>query len=190
MLAGISLLASSCSTVKTVRLRDDFEQVDKHRIKRLLVVVQPLVDESEKVSQFVALMVRRYVNLKRDFLVTSQGVSPKGFDTISLCNESVDGVLRVESTFAVDGDGMESSAILDLRRCHDGETVWHAEAAGSFPQRDDGLSEVTATYASQFGDEVRPFVAPVFHVLRPALDTLPQPALSDEEVTEKMGLDE
>ncbi|MCA2976792.1 MAG: MXAN_6521/LA_1396 family lipoprotein, partial [Myxococcaceae bacterium] len=66
--------------------------------------------------------------------------------------------------------------------------AWTARAAGSFSSADERLVEVTKTYVGELGAEVEPYVAPAMNVLRPVLDTLPQPLLSDADQDEKVGL--
>jgi probable lipoprotein (TIGR04455 family) len=76
-----------------------------------------------------------------------------------------------------------------LARCGDGREAWTGEAAGSFPSKDPGLVEVTNVYVQEFGKDVEPLVPPALNVLRPLLDSLPQPVLSEADVDEKLTLD-
>lgn len=184
------LLALGCSTVKMHRVRDDWETVDKARIKRLAVVLQPLPDGSQKVGEAWARIARRYVNQKRDFLVKAEVVQPQAPEPAHSFCDGVDGLLWLEPTLVAKGEGFEARVKARLLRCADNVEVWAADAGGSFGRKDERLTEVAAVYAREFGAEVEPYVAAAMNLLRPTLDTLPQPALTDEDITEKMGLDE
>src|ERR671931_1968853 len=58
-----------CSVVKTARVRDDWERVDRQRLKRLLVITQPLPDGNQKVGEMWSAIAARHVDLKRDFII-------------------------------------------------------------------------------------------------------------------------
>ena len=51
------------------------------------------------------------------------------------------------------------------------------------------LVEVTQVYVQELGPEVERYVPPALNALRPLLDTLPQPVLTDADVDEKLTLD-
>jgi probable lipoprotein (TIGR04455 family) len=86
--------------------------------------------------------------------------------------------------------GFELDVKAQLLRCSDWQEVWEAEGGGSFVSQDEGLKEVAATYAREYGAVVEAFVAPTMRLLRPMLDTLPSPQLTEEDQNEKMTLDE
>jgi probable lipoprotein (TIGR04455 family) len=108
----------------------------------------------------------------------------------SLCggDDAIEGVLRLSPVMVKQGSGFEVQLKAALLRCGDGREAWTAEAAGSFPSKDERLVEVTKSYVSELGAEVEPYVAPAMNVLRPVLDTLPQPLLSEQDQDEKIGL--
>ena len=49
--------------------RPDYTQVDQQRVKRLVVVTQPLPDGKQSLGELWSLIARQYVNQNRDFLV-------------------------------------------------------------------------------------------------------------------------
>ena len=65
-----------------------------------------------------------------------------------------------------------------------------ASAGGSFPSADPKLAQVTEEYVTELSAEVRPYVAVAFNLLRPLLDTLPDPVLTDDDISEKIELGE
>lgn len=184
------LLLASCSVVKMHRVRDDWATVDQTKVKRLSVVVKPLPAGNEKAGPLLGQVARRYVNMKRDFLVLSQVAEEGAFDWKQSCAGSLDGVLWIAPTIETKGDGFEASVQARLIRCYDGQEAWAADAGGSFPAHDEGLKEVAANYGKELGAEVEPYVPLAMNLLRPALDTLPKPVLTEDDVTEKMSLDD
>jgi len=189
---GLALLAG-CATVKSSHVRPDYESVDKTRVKRLVVVTQPLPDGKQSVGELWSLVARRYVNQNRDFIAkanvavegAAQDMSFKG-----LCVDGAEGVLWLSPDMKPKGKGMEAAVKARLLRCTDGEEVWSAEAAGSWSSEDDRYKELTVQYSDELGAEVSPYVAPTFRLLSATLDTLPRPQLSEQDVEDKIELGE
>lgn len=173
------------------RVEENWATTDRNTLKRVAVVVQPLPNGDEKAGAMFARLVRRYVHQKKEFLLvsdTARGAPPA--DNATDCVEKVDGVLWLQPTFKPSGDGYELDVKASLLRCSDFQEVWASEGGGSFASKDEGLKEVAATYAREFGDVVEPYVAPTMRLLRPMLDTLPNPQLTSADQDEKMSLDE
>lgn len=172
-------------------LRDDWASEDQRQVKRLAVVVQPLPDGNSKAAEVIARVARRYVNLKRDFLVKREVVSDKAISLAEVCggDDAIEGALMLHVTMVKHGEGFETALKGALQRCSDGREAWSVDAAGSFASKDDRLTEVTQVYVREVGPEVEPYVAPAMNLLRPALDTLPQPVLTEDDVNEKLSLD-
>ncbi|MBE2248527.1 MAG: MXAN_6521/LA_1396 family lipoprotein [Myxococcus sp.] len=181
---------TGCSIVRRYTVVDDWATVDRAKVKRLAVLVQPLPDGNEKAGELFARIARRYVNMKRDFLVKQEKFAATLPELQSLCGgeDAIEGVLLLTPTLTKKGAGFEIEVKGSLKRCGDGRESWAAEAGGSFPSKDELLVEVTKSYVSELGAEVEPYVAPAMNVLRPVLDTLPQPQLNDADQDEKIGL--
>jgi probable lipoprotein (TIGR04455 family) len=192
LVLGLALLAG-CSTVKSSRIRPDYESVDKFQVKRLVVVTWPLPDGKPEVGELWSLLARRYVNQNRDFIAKSNvalAENPEGTSFKGLCVEGIEGVLWLSPDMKRTGKGVEAAVKAQLQRCSDGQEIWAAEAAGSWPSEDDRYRELTAQYTSELGPEVEPYVAPTFRLLSPTLDTLPRPTLSEADIEEKIELGE
>lgn len=192
LFVGFSLGAvlSSCAVVKMHRVSEEWQNTPQGQVKRLLAVVQPLPENSNQVGTLFSLVTRRYVNQKRNFLVKDNKAQDAVVDLQSLCVSGLEGVLWLKPKLVRVGKGFESQVIGQLLRCGDGKELWRAEAAGSFPATDERLKEVTQQYETELGNEVSDYVAPAFNLLRPLLDTLPDPQLTEEDVTEKIELGE
>lgn len=192
LVLGLVLLAG-CATVKSSRVRPDYETVDKTQVKRLAVVTQPLPDGQQEVGELWSLIARRYVNQNRDFIAkanlalpgTPEDTSHKG-----LCVEGIEGILWLSPDVKRAGNGVEAAVKAWLLRCRDGQEVWAAEAAGSWPSEDERYKELTVQYTSELGADVAPYVGPTFRLLSVTLDTLPRPQLSDVDIEEKIELGE
>jgi probable lipoprotein (TIGR04455 family) len=188
---GLLLLTSACSVVKMHRLSPSWETDDRLKVKRIALVVQPLPGSDEKVGAMFARLARRYVHQKKEFLLvsdTARAAPPA--DKSADCPDKVDGILVLTPTVTPQEGGFALDVKAQLLRCSDGQEVWASEAAGSFPSKDEGLKEVAANYAREYGEVVEPYVAPTMRLLRPMLDTLPNPVLTAEDQDEKMTLDE
>ncbi len=186
------LSLASCSVVKMSRIADDWNSNGRDKVKRIAVVVQPLPDGSEKTGAMLARVARRYVHMKRNFLVKADSAKAGALDRSTECSadNTLDALLWLQPTAKAVGDGIELSVKASLQQCADGTEVWAAEAGGSFKGYDEGLKEVAATYGRENGAEVERFVPAAMNVLRPMLDTLPDPQLTEADVEEKMTLDE
>lgn len=189
---GLALLAG-CATVKQSRVRPDYEQVDRQRVKRLVVVTQPLPDGQQAVGELWSLIARQYANQNRDYLVKQNLARPERPEPGSLqalCTEGIEGVLWLDPQVRQVGGGAEVAVRAQLLRCVDGEEVWSAEAAGSWDSEDAKFRERTAQYAQQLGPEVAPYVVPSYKLLQATLGTLPNPRLSEQDIEEKIELGE
>lgn len=188
---ALLFVGTGCSALRSSFVRGDWEQTDQRQLKRLAIVVSPLPENRIAVAQALGRIARRYVNQKRDFLAKFEVAHPSRPPLSELCAaaDHIDGVLFLTPNFTREGAGFEVEMNGSLVRCTDGREAWSASAASSFASEDSGLKEVTHVYEQEFGDEVVPFIAPGLNILRPLLDTLPQPALEDADVEEKLTLD-
>lgn len=187
----LALVASTgCSVVKSSLIKDDWTSTHADKVKRLTVVVQPPPEGQVKVGEAWARIARRYVHMKRNFLVRADltQADPPALDAV--CIEGTEAMLWLKPTIVSAGDGFEASVVGKLVKCGDGVELWSAEAGGSFPAKDAMFTEVAANYGKEYAPEVERYVPTAMNLLRPLLDTLPQPVLTEADIEEKMGLDE
>lgn len=186
----VVLMLSGCSIVRSSKVHADWATVDKAKVKRLVLLVQPLPDGNEKAGELFARIARRYVNMKRDFLVKQEKVLAAQPELQTLCggDDAIEGVLSLSPTLTPKREGFEIDLKGALLRCSDGTASWAGTAGGSFDTRDPLLVEVTKTYSGELGAEIERYVAPAMNVLRPLLDTLPQPVLTEQDQDEKITL--
>jgi probable lipoprotein (TIGR04455 family) len=188
---GLSMFVlSGCSVVKMTRVADDWTTAHAEKVKRLTVVVQPPPDGQQKAGEAWSRIARRYVNMKRNFLVRAELVQADPFVLAAVCVEGTEGVLWLKPDVKPAGDGFEASLDAKLLRCGDGLELWAGQAGGSFQAKDDKLIEVTAMYGKEFAPEVERYIPLGMNLMRPLLDTLPNPVLTKEEEEEKVTVDE
>lgn len=182
--------ASGCSVVKSSIVKDDWATAHADKVKRVTVVVQPPPEGQVKVGEAWARIARRYVHMKRNFLVKGDltQADPPALDAI--CIDGTEAMLWLKPTVAAAGDGFEASVVGKLVKCGEGIELWAGEAGGSFPAKDPMFVEVAANYGKEYAPEVERYVPTAMNLLRPLLDTLPQPVLTEADIEEKMGLDE
>src|SRR4051812_845583 len=101
-----------CATVKNSFTRPDYEQVDKQRVKRLVVVTRPLPDGKQPVGELWSLIARQYVNQNRDFLVKQNLTQAEPADDAALkalCTEGIEGVLLLAPQVKRTSEGAEAA---------------------------------------------------------------------------------
>ncbi|MGA9522228.1 MAG: MXAN_6521/LA_1396 family lipoprotein [Myxococcaceae bacterium] len=190
MLTTVALGActlAGCSALKMSRVSDDWEQVDRQRVKRLVVVTAPFAAGDEKVAEMWSTLAARYVDLKRNFIIKDKAVSAAASpDLAALCTEGVEGVLWLRPGLQLEGRGAEAQVQGRLLRCVDQQEVWAADAAGSWVSAEPKLEQTIAQYVDEYGPSVQPYVAPSYYVLQAALDSLPEPELTEDDQSEKI----
>lgn len=184
VLAGA--VAGSGCTIKRVSLRPDYEQVDRMRVKRLLVITQPQPDGSKAAGDLWSLIARRQVNLKRQFIAKETASQPDPFTPTEKCGPGLEGVLWLKPRVTREDQYMVASVDATLFRCGDGGTVWTAEGGGRWPIEDSGVKEITATYVKELGPEVAPHVPAAFNLIKALVDEMPDPVLTEEDKDEKI----
>jgi probable lipoprotein (TIGR04455 family) len=182
------LWGSGCAVVKMARVSPEWERGDRERVKRLLVLTAPHPAADEQVARLWSTLAARQVDLKRNFIIVEKlalpGLQPP---PASQCDQHpVDAVLWLRPTAVQVGAGAEVSVEGRLFRCTDGVELWAADAAGSWPSRQQRLQQTIAQYVEEFGPEVEPFVAPSYRLLQATLETLPDPVLTEDDQLEKI----
>lgn len=202
MIRALSVLAlfvavSGCSTpLRYSRIRPDYARIDRELTKRLLVVTSPNPDDDAKLGELWSTVARRYINGHRQFIAKASQSAPEGpaaQDPVELCSgEEYDGVVWLKPTVVRhEGANVVRAAVAaKLLRCRDGGTVWAAGAEGTFKSDDPEVKELAEIYVAELGEEIRPWFPATFKVLKAALDTMPDPLLTEADKDEKIELGE
>ncbi|MBX5484274.1 MAG: MXAN_6521/LA_1396 family lipoprotein [Myxococcaceae bacterium] len=181
-------LSSACAVVKSARVSDDWEKVDRDRVKRLVIVTQPDPAGDPQVGAMWSALAARRVDLRRSFIIKDKLHLPAGqpVDCKALCTDGIEGVLWLKPEVHKQGEGVEAQLEGHLFRCVDLAEVWTATAGGSWDTRDDQLTQTIADYTDEFGPSVTPFVVASYRILHATLDTLPDPVLSEADKDDKI----
>ena len=174
--------------IREARLRPDYDTVDKLRTKRLEVVTQPLPEGVQVLGDMWSLMARRQVNLKRQFIAKETAALVEPFEPRSRCKEGVEGILWLKPDVKREGKYLYTGVKATLFRCTDGAVVWEAEGAGRWPQQDEGVQQIVATYVKELGPDVEPYAGPSFHLIKALVDQMPDPVLNEQDKDEKIEL--
>jgi len=183
-LAAASLL-SGC-VIRESRLRPDYDTVDKLQTKRLAVITQPLPEGVQSLGEMWSLIARRQVNLKRQFIAKETAAVVEAFEPRTRCKAGIEGILWLKPDVKRDGKYLFTGVNATLFRCSDGAVVWEAEGAGRWPQKDDSVQQITASYVKELGPYVESYVGPTFHLLKALVDQMPDPVLNEQDKDEKI----
>lgn len=204
LMAIIGVGAQGCGgTLRQSWTVDNYAASDQAQTKRLAVAVTVhtqgvtlAADATQAVQQLWANVARRYANQHRDFLVRGAVVAASTQTALtSACglgtgDRPIQGAIVLVGTQAAAGDGAQVAVQAELVRCADAKVIWKASGDNRFASDDATVAELTQYYMRELGAGVQPWVAPVFHLLRTVLETLPAPVLSDAETMEKIDLGE
>ncbi len=185
----VAAMLAGCSVVQHVMLRPDYDRVDRTKTVRLVAFTSPIPEGGPRVAQMMSEIALRYTNDHRDFIVKAARSGPAA--PADLCAPGLDGVLRLVPSLHREQGDVNARVRASITRCRDGVLVWSADARGTFASDDPHLKDTVDHYVASFGPTVRPYVAPVFMLLKATLGDLPKPKLpNDAAVMEKIELNE
>ena len=156
------LMCTSCATTRV------YLKPNASPIKHIAVVGWgPNVDMGQVVAEVGADLVRQ----RKNYLVHKAASTQSSWS--GFC-EDLQGVieLRVLNTAPLTMSG-------ELYDCHDGSLLWRAERRSGNPPKD--LQQLTEAYVKRLGSIAGPYAAPVFVLLKPLLETLPNPPPPTEQ---------
>lgn len=150
--------------------------------------VEPADAHRPRLAELLARVAGDFIKLRRNYLVYETSVVKKSF--AEGCRGKVQGVLMVR---ALNGRSREDGRVdldlsVEMYACSDGALVWRVEGASQSPSRLADLAQLTDSYADELGEPSRAFVAPSFSLLQDLFGTLPDVALTDDEIGEKIEL--
>ncbi|MSQ81538.1 MAG: hypothetical protein EXR77_01280 [Myxococcales bacterium] len=202
LLAAIAVGAQGCGgTLGQTWTVDNYAASDQAQTKRLAVAVTVsthgvTAGATQAVQQLWANVARRYANQHRDFLVRGAVVAASTQTALAMAcglgtaDRPIQGAIVVVGAQTAVGDGAQVAVQAQLVRCADAKVIWKASGENRFASDDPTVAELTQFYMRELGAGVQPWVAPVFHLLRTVLETMPAPVLSDAETMEKIDLGE
>jgi probable lipoprotein (TIGR04455 family) len=172
-------------------VKPDFAKTDRHSLKRIGIYVTRTEAAPLKAYRLLARMTRRSILQYKDYLAAEEGLLYGAKRWQKKCNEELDGILAVEVEEIADlGTETAFTATFILRRCKDNVVVWKAEGRVVNEKKDTDLAELAKVYEDEYGQVAQRYAAPFFVLVKAAIATLPSPKLNDEEIMEKIALDD
>ncbi len=202
------MLTISCSAVNHTYIRGGYDALAPTALKRIAIVswAHPErflgANAQEELSTFSEMMTEvanDRVALKMNYLVYHRAPLKRGWPEACLPRSpnkergthNVEGVLvlrLLKFHLSDDNSDVELQVAGHLYRCSDGELLWHAEATDTYDIKDENLKAMAASYQKLFKGLSGKLAPAVFQVVRDILNTLPDPALNDDDIMEKIEL--
>jgi probable lipoprotein (TIGR04455 family) len=191
LVVALAALGQACSSVTAVYQQPGYSAQGPAPIKRIVVAGWGPTDaapgEAAGLGEVLAHVAADLIKLRKNYLVYDTRVLKQHW--AEGCADKVEGVLLVRPLEAVPAGGQVRMRLaMELLRCSDGALAWRAEAADRSAEKDADLAQLTATYVQQVGEAATRYAAPAFVVLQALVRELPDPTLTDDDVTEKIEL--
>ena len=93
LVLSLAALTGCGSVVRATSLRPDYDQTDKTQTTRLVLIVQPHPGGNAKGAELWARMARRYVHLKRQYIIKAHTTSeqpPSAFVAQAVCSSAAE----------------------------------------------------------------------------------------------------
>jgi probable lipoprotein (TIGR04455 family) len=87
------------------------------------------------------------------------------------------------------GEHIDLEITGELRRCSDKAVVWSATARASGKSRNRSLRNLVQNYVKEHGNQAEVYAAPAFNIIENIVESMPNPELTEDELTEKIDLD-
>lgn len=188
LIAAVALFASNaaCSAVHGVYEQPGYNVKGPNPIKRIGITAWAPSDEKGLADTLTAVATD-LVKLRKNYLVYNTQAASKSFS--DMCKDKIEGVLMVR-TLGVkhQANDVHLDVALELYRCSDGALLWMADGGLSEASNDDNLTKLTDNYATSVGDAAKVFAAPAFSLLQQLIAVLPDPQLTDDDISEKIEL--
>jgi probable lipoprotein (TIGR04455 family) len=185
-LAAVLAGTSACSAVRNVYEQPGYSHDGDTSIKRIGVTAWAPA-ENKGLSDTLAAVATDLVKLRKNYLVYDTQPTTRSF--AEMCKDKIEGVL-VARTLGVkkEGGDVNLNVALELYRCKDGALVWRADGAEAVDSKDSDLEKLTSNYSSSVGEPAKTYAAPAFSLLQQLVAELPDPVLTDADISEKIEL--
>lgn len=185
-LVSMMLAAFACSSVRHQFIVRGYTKDPARMIKRIVVFVEPPAGTTD-LAGLIGAMTRDVIRTNRNYLV--YGTLSTEREMTEAC-QNRDGVLRMRVNKAeAAGDRVTLEIAAELRRCSDGSVVWSASARSSGKSRNRSLENLIRSYVEEHGKQAEIYAAPAFNIIEDIVETLPNPMLTEDELTEKIDLE-
>jgi probable lipoprotein (TIGR04455 family) len=186
--AFISLMLTSfaCSSVHRRFLVEGYTRNPGRMIKRIVILSEGS-PENKDLAGLLNAVTRDVIKTNRNYLV--YGTLSTERDVVEAC-KARDGVLKMRMDRAdAKGERVDLEITGELRRCSDHSLVWSASARSSGRSRNRSLENLIRSYVEEYGKQAEVFAAPAFNVIEDIVETMPNPVLTEDELIEKIDLE-
>ena len=185
-LMSTALLFLACTSVRHWFLVEGYTKNPGLMIKRI-VIISDVSPQNRELTGLLNAMTRDVIKTNRNYLV--YGLLSTEDDVVEACNVR-EGVLKMRVNKAdAAGERVEIEMTGELRRCSDHSLVWSASARSSGKSRNRALENLIRSYVEEYGKQAEIFAAPAFNVIEDIVETMPNPVLTEEELIEKVELE-
>jgi probable lipoprotein (TIGR04455 family) len=183
---SIMLVFFACSSVRHRFIVEGYKKNPGQMIKRIVIITKPC-PQNGGLAGLISAMTRDLIRTNRNYLV--YGTLSTEREVADAC-EIRDGVLKmsVDRADAV-GEHIDLEISGELRRCSDKSVVWSATARASGKSRNRSLKNLVQNYAEKHGNQAEVYAAPAFNIIEDIVETMPNPKLTEDELMEKIDLE-
>ena len=183
---SIALVSFACTSVRRQFLVEGYKKNPGQMIKRIVIISEPS-PQNEDLAGLISAMTRDLIKTNRNYLV--YGTLSTEREVAEAC-KTRDGVLKmwVRRADAV-GEHIDLEITGELRRCFDHSVVWSATARASGKSRNRSLKNLVQNYVEEYGHQAEVYAAPAFNVIEDIVEAMPNPELTEDELIEKIDLE-
>jgi len=185
-LMSTALVFLACTSVRHRFLVEGYTRNPEQMIKRIVILSEGSPQDKDLAGLLNAI-TRDVIKTNRNYLVYGTLLTER--DVAEAC-KTREGVLKVRVNKAnAAGERVELEMTGELRRCSDHSLVWSASARSSGKSRNRSLENLIRSYVEEYGKQAEIFAAPAFNVIEDIVETMPNPVLTEEELIEKVELE-
>jgi probable lipoprotein (TIGR04455 family) len=183
---SIALVSFACTSVRRQFILKDYTKNPGQMVKRIVIISEPS-PQNKNLAGLIRAMTRDLIKTNRNYLV--YGTLSTDREVAEAC-KTRDGVLkmRVGRADAV-GEHIDLEITGELRRCSDNSAVWSATARNSGKSRNRSLKNLVQSYVEEYGNQAEVYAAPAFNIIEDLVETMPNPELTEDELMEKIDLE-
>ena len=183
---SIMLVHFACTSVHHRFIVEGYRKGPGQMIKRIVIITKPCT-QNRGLAGLISAMTRDLIRTNRNYLV--YGIVSTEREVAEACKIR-DGVLKMSVDRAdAAGEHIDLEITGELRRCSDKSVVWSATARASGKSRNRSLKNLVQNYVEEHGNQAEVYAAPAFNVIEDIVETMPNPKLTEDELMEKIDLE-
>ena len=183
---SIALMSSACTSVHRQFRVKGYTRNPGQMVKRI-VIISETSPQNKDLAGLISAMTRDLIKANRNYLV--YGTLSTEREVAEACNTR-DGVMKMSVDRAdAMGEHIDLEITGELRRCSDNVVVWSATARASGKSQNRSLKNLVQNYVEEYGNQAEVYAAPAFDIIEDIVEAMPNPALTEDELMEKIDLE-